>query len=49
MYLENIHKSDLGNGYYMNPILNGDYPDPAVFRDGDDYYLCVSTASYNFV
>ncbi len=46
MYLENIHKSDLGNGYYMNPILNGDYPDPAVFRDGDDYYLCVSTAIY---
>lgn len=46
MYKENVHKADLGNGYYMNPILNGDYPDPAVFRDGDDYYLCVSTAVY---
>lgn len=46
MYKENVHKADLGNGYFMNPILDGDYADPAVFREGEDYYLCVSTGPY---
>lgn len=46
MYREMVHKADLQNGYYLNPILNGDYPDPAVMRDGKDFYLCVSTADY---
>jgi len=36
---ENIYNPDLGNGYYMNPILKGDWADPTVVRDGDDYYL----------
>lgn len=40
------HKADLQNGYYLNPILDGDYPDPAVMREGKDFYLCVSTADY---
>ncbi len=31
--------SDLGNGTYMNPILHGDYPDPCILKDGEDYYL----------
>ena len=26
-----------GNGYYQNPIFAGDYPDPSILRDGDDY------------
>lgn len=43
MFKELVHKADLGNGYYMNPILDGDYADPAVFREGEDYYLTVST------
>lgn len=30
---------DLGNGFYLNPIFPGDYPDPSVVRDGADYYL----------
>lgn len=28
---------------YENPVLNGDYPDPAVIRVEDTYYLTVST------
>jgi xylan 1,4-beta-xylosidase len=31
--------ADLGNGYYLNPILAGDYSDPAVLKDGKDYYM----------
>lgn len=46
MFKELVHKADLGNGYYMNPILDGDYADPAVMRDGDKYYLCVSTGFF---
>lgn len=46
MFRENVHKADLHNGYYLNPILDGDYPDPAVMREGSDFYLCVSTADY---
>lgn len=46
MYKENVHKADLDNGCYRNPILDGDYADPAVFRDNEDYYLCVSTGRY---
>ena len=39
--------ADLGNGYYKNPILNGDFPDPDVIRVGDTYYM-VSTTMYHF-
>ena len=46
MFQELIHKADLGNGYYKNPILDGDYADPAVFREGEDYYLTMSTGEY---
>ena len=31
--------ADLGNGYFLNPILAGDYSDPAVLKDGKDYYM----------
>lgn len=41
-----VHKADLGNGCYMNPIFNGDYPDPAVFREDEDYFLCATTGRY---
>jgi beta-xylosidase len=36
-------RSDLGNGKYLNPIFAGDHPDPALLRDGDDYYLTFSS------
>ncbi|MCX2678664.1 family 43 glycosylhydrolase [Galbibacter sp. EGI 63066] len=31
---------------YTNPILAGDYPDPSIFRDGDDYYMTHSSFEY---
>ena len=37
--IEGQRKADLGNGRYLNPILSGDYPDPTVLKDGDDYYM----------
>jgi alpha-N-arabinofuranosidase len=36
----------LPTGSYRNPILAGFYPDPAVCRVGDDFYLVNSTFSY---
>src|SRR5918912_232566 len=31
---------------YLNPILEGFYPDPSVTRVGDDFYLVTSTFAY---
>lgn len=39
--------ADLGYGKFINPILNGDFPDPDVIRVGDTYYM-VSTTFYIF-
>lgn len=33
-------------GYYQNPILGGDYPDPSVLRVGNDYYMTHSSFEY---
>jgi hypothetical protein len=51
---ENQRRPDLGNGYYQNPILGGDYPDPSVLRVdpsikkwGDTYYLYYFGATYD--
>jgi xylan 1,4-beta-xylosidase len=38
---------DLGNGYYRNPIFAGEYPDPTILRDGNDYYM-THTSLNNF-
>lgn len=35
--------ADQGNGTFVNPILYADFPDPDVIRDGDDYYMVVSS------
>ncbi|WP_226017933.1 family 43 glycosylhydrolase [Novosphingobium sp. FKTRR1] len=35
--------ADLGNGTFLNPVLAGDFPDPTVLKDGDDYYLTHSS------
>lgn len=40
---EGQRKADLGDGRYRNPILAGDYPDPSVLKDGDDYYMTHSS------
>ena len=31
---------------FTNPLLAGDYPDPSVMRDGDDYYMTHSSFEY---
>ncbi|WP_324696603.1 family 43 glycosylhydrolase [Novosphingobium aerophilum] len=35
--------ADLGNGTMLNPVLSGDRPDPAILKDGEDYYLTFSS------
>jgi xylan 1,4-beta-xylosidase len=35
-----------GEGYYVNPIFAGDYPDPSILRDGNDYYIVHSSFDY---
>ncbi|HPC36752.1 MAG TPA: family 43 glycosylhydrolase [Candidatus Marinimicrobia bacterium] len=37
---------DVKKGYYLNPIFSGDYPDPSILKDGDDYYLVNSSFDY---
>ena len=34
---------DLGDGFFQNPIVSGDHPDPTVLKDGDDYYMTFSS------
>ncbi len=33
-------------GFYVNPIFAGDYPDPSILRNGDDYYMVHSSFEY---
>ena len=35
-----------GDSYYQNPIFPGDYADPSIMRDGDDYYIVHSSFEY---
>ncbi len=41
--IEGQRKADMGDGYYLNPIMAGDHPDPSVLKDGDDYYMTFSS------
>jgi beta-xylosidase len=41
--LDNQRIADCGNGTFLNPIVPGDRPDPAILRDGADYYLTFSS------
>lgn len=34
------------SGFFQNPILGGDYPDPSVLRVGNDYYMTHSSFEY---
>jgi xylan 1,4-beta-xylosidase len=43
-YQTNIKKT--GSSYYLNPVFAGDYPDPSILRDGDDYYMVHSSFEY---
>lgn len=40
---DNQRMADLGDGTFLNPVLAGDHPDPAVLKDGRDYYLTFSS------
>ena len=39
--------ADNGDGTYVNPVINADFPDIDVIRVGDTYYM-VSTTMYHF-
>jgi len=41
--IEGQRRADIGNGTYLNPILAGDFPDPTILKDGEDYYLTHSS------
>jgi beta-xylosidase len=41
--VEGQRKADQGNGFFRNPILAGDYPDPTIIREGPDYYMTFSS------
>ena len=43
---DDIFSAPLPAGQFRNPILAGFYPDPAICRVGEDYYLINSTFSY---
>jgi len=34
------------NTSFSNPLFAGDYPDPSILRDGDDYYIVHSSFYY---
>jgi len=39
-------KSQQNAETYSNPIFAGDYPDPSILRDGEDYYIVHSSFNY---
>ena len=41
--IEGQRKADLDDGTFLNPILAGDYPDPSILKDGDDYFMTHSS------
>ncbi|MBN1414420.1 MAG: family 43 glycosylhydrolase [Bacteroidales bacterium] len=38
--------TNTGNGFFLNPILGGDYPDPSVLRVDSDFYMTHSSFNY---
>lgn len=38
--------NEKGTAFYLNPVFAGDYPDPSILRDGDDYYMVHSSFEY---
>lgn len=39
-------KEIAGTGLFLNPVFPGDYPDPSILVDGDDYYIVHSSFEY---
>ena len=44
---QNVWSADQGDGTYINPVLNADFPDIDCIRVGDTYYM-VGTTMYHF-
>jgi xylan 1,4-beta-xylosidase len=42
----NSQEKGIPDGCYLNPIFAGDYPDPSILRDGDNYYIVHSSFEY---
>lgn len=42
-HLEGRYKADTGKGTFLNPVMCGNYADPSVMRDGEDYYMTHSS------
>jgi len=40
---DNQRVADLGDGRFLNPLVSGDHPDPAILKDGADYYMTFSS------
>lgn len=40
---DNQRVADLGDGHFLNPLIAGDHPDPAILKDGADYYMTFSS------
>ncbi len=43
LILTNIYGRE---GYFINPIISGAHPDPAICRVGNDYYIVNSSFEY---
>ena len=43
-YQTNIN--EIGTDYFVNPIFAGDYPDPSIIRDGDNFYIVYLSFEY---
>lgn len=41
-----VNPNPKGNNYYLNPIFAGDYPDPSILREGEDFYIVHSSFEY---
>ncbi len=41
--LDSQRIADLGDGRFLNPVISGDRPDPAILKDGADYFLTYSS------
>ncbi len=35
-----------GGNKFVNPLFAGDYPDPSILRDGNDFYIVHSSFEY---
>ncbi len=42
-FVSDVWLSDLGDGYYKNPVIYADYSDPDVIRVGSDFYMTASS------